>query len=121
MDLTFTTLRVPFHLRQHHQQRGGANLRRWAAYFWPASNDVLRVMAGQEPFGGDPRRRVWHVSVSVAESAAAHVRPSRVPTDEEFGAACALIPDVVEWEEGPADSLVRHAFEANPNQEGLGR
>ena len=119
MDLTFTTLRVPFHLRQRHQQRGGANLRRWAAYSWPASNDVVRVMAGQEPVGGDPRRRLWHVSVSVAESAGAHVRPSRVATDEEFRAACALIPDVVEWEEERTHSLVRHGFQVKSKQKGL--
>lgn len=116
MPLTFTTLPVPFRLRQDHERRGGTNLRRWAAYSWPQTPEVVRVLAGLEPLGEDPRRRLWHLSVSVANSAGAHVRPSRPPTDEEFNAACALIPQVCQWEEERTASLTRHGFQVDPQR-----
>ena len=110
LRLIFIRLRVPFHLRLDHEQRGGQDLRRWVA---KTGDGEVRVLAGREPIG-DGGRLAWHVSVSIAKNPGVLERAFRRPTDQEFQRACELVPAVPEWREEATDGLIRYAFEVDP-------
>jgi len=114
MPPAFTKLSVPDYLRRKHERRGGGELRRWIA---DVADGVLRVMAGREPFRRDGNCG-WHVSVSVAKSGAVcdHALPQ--PTDDEFRAACKLIPEVASWEEEKTYPSCATPLSPNPNRSG---